>query len=93
MVGSSTLFAQSSTVPVKPTKTITAPQTKTQQSKAEVDKTTLDTEESIKFIGNQLLFQVKKRLNLTTEEEEKNKTNQQKIKSLAFLVLRWRKGS
>ena len=93
MVGSSTLFAQSSTVTVKPTRTITAPQTKPQQSKAEVDKTTLDTEESIKFIGNQLLFQVKKRLNLTTEEEEKNKTNQQKIKSLAFLVLRWRKGS
>lgn len=93
MVGSSTLFAQSSTVPVKPTKTITAQQTKPEQSKAEVDKTTLDTEESIKFIGNQLLFQVKKRLNLTTEEEEKNKTNQQKIKSLAFLVLRWRKGS
>ncbi len=55
-----------------------------------VKKTTLDTEESFKFLGNQLLFQVKKRLNLTTEEEEKNNQDQAQTKNLAFLELKWR---
>lgn len=30
----------------------------------------LDTEESLEYMGSALLFQVKKRLNLTTKEEE-----------------------
>lgn len=33
----------------------------------------LDTEESFKYMGSELLFQLKKRLHLTTEEEEKQK--------------------
>lgn len=92
MVGSTALFAQSSTVPVKPTKTVTAPQPKPQQTKAEVDKTTLDTEESIKFLGNQLLFQVKKRLNLTTEEEEKQQDKSAENKKFSFFGIEVEKG-
>ena len=31
----------------------------------------LDTEESLKYMGNELLFELKKRLHISTEEEEK----------------------
>ena len=45
-------------------------------------KTSLDTEESLKYIGSELFFQVKKRLHLTSEEEEKKaaKTREEKKK-------------
>ncbi|MFT6166365.1 MAG: hypothetical protein ACJAV5_001198 [Vicingaceae bacterium] len=47
-------------------------------------KTMLDTEESFKFLGNQLLFQVKKRLNLTTENEEKSQSKSSSNKKFSF---------
>tara|TARA_R110002111_G_scaffold18916_1_gene46135 strand:- start:261 stop:575 length:315 start_codon:yes stop_codon:yes gene_type:complete len=47
-------------------------------------KTTLDTEDSFKFLGNQLLFQVKKRLNLTSEEEEKSQSKSSANKKFSF---------
>lgn len=50
-------------------------------------KANLDTEESLKYIGSELLFQVKKRLHLTTEEEEKQKEQQKGKKSVVFNIL------
>lgn len=40
----------------------------------------LDTEESLKYVGNRLLFQVKKRLHLTTEEDEEEEKSEKKKK-------------
>jgi|GEM_PF-1809104 len=40
----------------------------------------LDTQESLKYVGNRLLFQVKKRLHLTTEEEEESEKKKKKKK-------------
>tara|TARA_B110000046_G_scaffold63181_1_gene70616 strand:+ start:31909 stop:32244 length:336 start_codon:yes stop_codon:yes gene_type:complete len=51
---------------------------------AVVKKATLDTEESFKFFGNQLLFQVKKRLNLNTKEEEKKQSMSSSNKKFSF---------
>jgi len=56
------------------------------------NKTTLDTEESFKFLGNQLLFQVKKRLNLTTEEEEKNQSKSNSNKKFSFFGIEVERG-
>ncbi len=53
---------------------------------------TLDTEESFKFLGNQLLFQVKKRLNLTTEEEEKNQSKSNSNKKFSFFGIEVERG-
>ena len=47
-------------------------------------KAVLDTEESLKYIGNQLLFQVKKRLNLTSKEEEKKQSKSATNKKFSF---------
>ena len=41
-------------------------------------------EESFKFLGNQLLFQVKERLNLTMEEEEKKQSKSNSNKKFSF---------
>jgi len=43
-------------------------------------KETLDTEESLKYVGNRLLFQLRKRLHLTTEEDEVEEKGQKKKK-------------
>jgi hypothetical protein len=64
-------------------KATVAPKTLPVES-ATVNKASLDTEESFKFLGNQLLFQVKKRLNLTTEEEEKKQSKSTENKKFSF---------
>ncbi len=45
---------------------------------------TLNTEESINYIGSKLLFQVKKRFNLTTKEEEEKENKKEKKVVLSF---------
>ena len=52
-------------------------------------KQELDTEESLEYMGTELLFQLKKRLHLTTEEEEKEKEEIRKKnkKKLTFNIL------
>lgn len=47
-------------------------------------KAALDTEESFKFLGNQLLFQVKKRLKLATEAKEKKQSKSTVNKKFSF---------
>ena len=43
-------------------------------------KETLDTEESLKYVGNRLLFQLRKRLHLTTEEDKASEKGEKKKK-------------
>lgn len=57
-----------------------------------VEKTTLDTEESLKYIGNQLLFQMKKRLNLTTKEEEEKESKSIENKKFSLFGIEIEKG-
>ena len=44
----------------------------------------MDTEESLKYVGGQLFFQLKKRLHLTDELEEKEQAKSKKAKKLTF---------
>ncbi|MFT6945847.1 MAG: type VI protein secretion system component VasK [Vicingaceae bacterium] len=80
------LNAQSSnSTPLKNATKVVNPST--QQAKNPV-KTTLDTEESLRYLGSQLLFQMKKRLNLTTFEEEKKQSNSSKNKKFSFFGIK-----
>lgn len=49
---------------------------------SEEDNKALDTNESIKYMGSSLWFQMKKRLNLTTEEEENKEAEKKKKKKI-----------
>ena len=80
-VSSTSLFAQTTTATKTPTNKPVKVET---PKKANVKKTTLDTEESFKFLGNQLLFQVKKRLNLTTAEDDKKQSKSSVNKKFSF---------
>lgn len=48
----------------------------------------LDTEESFKYMGAELLFQLKKRLHLTSEEEEKEKSKKKEKVSVTFFGIK-----
>lgn len=67
--------AQSST----PSDTVKASTPKLNTSKSE-----MDTEASMKYVGNQLWFQLRKRLHLTDEVEEKEQAKKEKAKKLSF---------
>lgn len=88
-VSTTSLLAQSSTGKITEVKPTEKPQT-TENTVAK--KTTLDTEDSFKFLGNELLFQVKKRLNLTTEEEEKKQVKSSENKKFSFFGIEIEKG-
>jgi hypothetical protein len=47
---------------------------------------TLDTNESINYLGSSLWFQMKKRLNLTTVEEEKKEAESKKKKRVLTIA-------
>lgn len=47
---------------------------------------TLDTNESINYLGSNLWFQMKKRLNLTTVEEEKKEAESKKKKRVLTIA-------
>lgn len=56
-------------------------------SKEEEPKKVLDTDESIKYMGDRLMFQVKKRLHLLDEkEEETEKEEREKAKDVKFSI-------
>ena len=80
LLSSSSLLAQSTTE--QPTDSVKAPVV------IDNPKEELDTEESLKYMGGQLLFQVRKRLNLTTEEEEKKAAKEKKVKTFNILGIR-----
>lgn len=67
---------------IKAQSTTTGSLASTTDSTKTIQKKNLDTEESLKYIGSELFFQVKKRLHLTSEEEEKKalKTKEEKKK-------------
>ena len=65
----------------------TTDSTKTNSDLAIASSTTkesLDTEDSIEYLGGELLFQLRKRLHLTSEEEEKAKSKKKKKVVLNF---------
>ena len=49
---------------------------------------TLDTKESISYLGSKLMYQVKKRMNLTTEKEENDEEKKNKKVALSFLGIK-----
>lgn len=49
---------------------------------------TLDTKESLSYLGSKLMFQVKKRMNLTTEAEENAEERKNKKVALSFLGIK-----
>lgn len=62
--------------------TIVKPKPQVEQQK------TLDTKESISYLGSKLMFQVKKRMNLTSEDEEKAEEKKSKKVALSFLGIK-----
>lgn len=48
----------------------------------------LDTEESIKYVGSEILFQLKKRLHLSSEAEEEKKDTKKKKVALSFFGIK-----
>lgn len=51
-----------------------------QRSQEEEEVLNLDTEESIEYLGDELWFQIKKRLHLTSKEEEEEQQKKKKKK-------------